>query len=75
MHWRRQRILEVLSQHPAGLAAEVLASRAGEPSDRTALLKVVRRMGTEGRLIIEGRARGTIAGALVRRPSPGAARH
>jgi hypothetical protein len=71
MHWHRQRILEVLSQHPDGLAAEVLVSRAGQPSDRAALLKTVRRMGTEGLVIMEGRQHGsTIASALVRRPSP-----
>jgi hypothetical protein len=63
--------LEVLSQHPDGLAAEVLVSRAGQPSDRTALLKTVRRMGTEGLVVIEGRQHGnTMASALVRRPSP-----
>jgi hypothetical protein len=71
MHWHRQRILEVLSQHPDGLAAEVLVSRAGQPSDRTALLKTVRRMGNEGLVVIEDREHGnTLASALVRRPSP-----
>jgi hypothetical protein len=66
---RQQRILAVLAEHPAGLAAENLLaalSSSSPPNERHKMLQAIHALEAGGRVSIAGkRRRGEIAGALV----------
>jgi Fe2+ or Zn2+ uptake regulation protein len=66
---RQERILAILAEHPAGLAAENLLAAVcprGSRAERIRMLRTLRRLEEGGRLSIEGRRHRTeVAGALV----------
>src|SRR3954469_22087528 len=45
---RRERLLAVLAEHPAGLAGETLLTQAGPPSERGLLLRTLRKTAAAG---------------------------
>jgi hypothetical protein len=53
---RRERLLAVLAEHPAGLAGETLLTQAGPPFERGLLLRTLRKVAAAGEVRISGRS-------------------
>jgi hypothetical protein len=64
---RRERLLTILAEHPAGLAGENLLTQAGPAAERELLLRTLRRAEAAGEVTITGQAGSNcIASALIR---------
>jgi hypothetical protein len=66
---RKDRLLSVLAEHPAGLCAERLLEETDvQPDERQLMLKALRRMAQAGQVQIIRRTsqRNAVAGALIR---------
>jgi Fe2+ or Zn2+ uptake regulation protein len=50
---QRQKLLDILSQHPGGLPAEDLIRQAAAPADRLRVLDALRHLAGDGRVCFE----------------------